>query len=59
MKWVDPLALIFGLRELVTAVYGPIVTYVFSDVQVDAYRHFAELGGAEGVEGTCEGRSII
>ena len=35
----DPLALIFGLREFVTVVYGPVVMHVFPDVQVEAYRH--------------------
>ena len=35
------------------------MTHVFWDVQVEGYRHCAELDGAEGVEGTCEVRSII
>ena len=39
MMRVDPLALTFRLRELVTVVYGPTVTHVFPDVQLEAYRH--------------------
>ena len=39
MMRVNPLALIFGLSEFVTVVYGPVVTHVFPDVQVEAYRH--------------------
>ena len=39
MMQVEPLALIFALRELVTVVYGPLVTQVFPDVQVEKYRH--------------------
>ena len=34
-----PLALIFGLREFVTVVYGPTVVHVFPDIRVEAYRH--------------------
>ena len=40
MMRVDPLALIFGLGETVTVVYGPTVTHVFPDVQVEAYRYY-------------------
>ena len=39
MMRIGPLVLIFGLREFVTVVYGPVVTHVFPDVQVEAYRH--------------------
>ena len=39
MMRIDPLALIFGLREFFTVVYGHIVTHVFPDVQMEAYRH--------------------
>ena len=33
----DPLALIRGATEFVTAIYGPAVTFVFPDVKVEAY----------------------
>ena len=36
---IDPLALIYGLREFVTVVYGPVMSFVFPDVQVKAYRN--------------------
>ena len=36
---IDPLALVHRLREFVTVVYGPVVSYVFPDVQVKAYRN--------------------
>ena len=36
---IDPFALIHGLRELVTVVYGPVMSFVFPDVQVKAYRN--------------------
>ena len=36
---IDPLALIHGLREFVTVVYGPVMSFVFPDVQVKAYRN--------------------
>ena len=40
MMRIDPLALIFGLKELfVTVVYGPTVVHVFPDIRVEAYRH--------------------
>ena len=32
----DPLALVFGLREFVTVVYGVEMSQVFPDVQVKA-----------------------
>ena len=38
MMRIDPLALVFGLREFVTVVYGPVMSHVFIDVQVKAYR---------------------
>ena len=34
----DPLALIRGATEFVTAIYGPAVTFAFPDVKVEAYR---------------------
>ena len=36
MMRINPLALVFGLREIVTVVYGPAMSHVFSDVQVKA-----------------------
>ena len=39
MMRIDPLALAHGLREFVTVVYGPVMSYVFPDVQVKAYRN--------------------
>ena len=39
MMRIDPLALIHGLREFVTLVYGPVMSFVFPDVQVKAYRN--------------------
>ena len=39
MMRIDPLALIHGLREFVTMVYGPLMSFVFPDVQVKAYRN--------------------
>ena len=35
----DPLAMIRGLGEVVTCVYGPAVTYAFPDPLVVAYHH--------------------
>ena len=53
MMRVDPLALIFALRELVTVIYGPTVTHVFPDLEVKACGLFrAELGGITGAEKT-------
>ena len=34
----DPLALIRGVTEFVTVIYGPAVTFAFADVKVEAYR---------------------
>ena len=34
----DPLALIRGIGEFVTAIYGPAVTFAFPDAKVEAYR---------------------
>ena len=39
MMRIDPLALIHGLREFVTVVYGPVMSFVFPDVQVKAYKN--------------------
>ena len=39
MMRIDPLALIHGLRKFVTVVYGPVMSFVFPDVQVKAYRN--------------------
>ena len=36
---IDPFALIHGLREFVTVVYGPVMSFVFPDAQVKAYRN--------------------
>ena len=38
MMQINPLALIHGLREFVTVVYGPVMSFAFPDVQVKAYR---------------------
>ena len=34
----DPLALIRGATEFVSVIYGPLVTFAFPDVKVEAYR---------------------
>ena len=34
----DPLALIRGVTEFVTVIYGPAVTFAFPDVKVEVYR---------------------
>ena len=34
----DPLALIRGATEFVTVIYGPVVTFAFPDVKMEAYR---------------------
>ena len=39
MMRIDLLALIYGLREFVTVVYGPVMSFAFPDVQVKAYRN--------------------
>ena len=36
---IDPLALVHGLRDFVTVVYGPVMSSAFPDVQVKAYRN--------------------
>ena len=36
---IDPLAPIHGLREFVTVLYGPVMSFVFPEVQVKAYRN--------------------
>ena len=38
MMRIDPLALVFGLRDFVTVVYEPVMSHAFPDVQVKAYR---------------------
>ena len=39
MMRIDPLALVHGLRKIVTVVYGPVMSFVLPDVQVKAYRN--------------------
>ena len=39
MMRIYPLALIHGLRKFVMVVYGPVMSFVFPDVQVKAYRN--------------------
>ena len=39
MMRIDPLALVHGLREFVTVVYGRVMSFNFPDVQVKAYRN--------------------
>ena len=39
MMRIDPLALVFGLREFVTVVYGRVMSRNFPDVQVKPYRN--------------------
>ena len=39
MMWIETLSLVHGLREFVTVVYGPLMSFVFPDVQVKAYRN--------------------
>ena len=39
MMRIDPLALIHGLRDIVTVVYGPVMSFAFPDAQVKAYRN--------------------
>ena len=38
MMRIDPLALVHGLWEFVTVVYGSVMSFAFPDVQVKAYR---------------------
>ena len=40
----DPLALVQGLRKFVKVVYGLVISYVFPDVQVKAYRNSVLYG---------------
>ena len=48
----DPLALIRGVTEFVTVIYGPAVTFAFPDVKVEAYRrsvlHLNLISAVEG-----------
>ena len=39
MMRIDPLALIHGLREFITVVYGPVMSFAFGDEQVKTYRN--------------------
>ena len=39
MMRIDQLALTHGLREFVTVVYGPVMSFAFPDVQVKAYKN--------------------
>ena len=39
MTRIDPLALVFGLRDFVTVVYGPAVVHVFPYIRVEAQRY--------------------
>ena len=39
MMRIDTLALIHGLREFVTVVNGPVISFAFPDVQIKAYRN--------------------
>ena len=39
MMRIDPLPLVHGMREFVTVVYGPVMSFAFPDLQVKAYRH--------------------
>ena len=38
MMRIDSLAIVFGLKEFVTVVYGPLMSVAFPDVQVKVYR---------------------
>ena len=48
----DPMALIRGVTEFVTVIYGPAVTFAFPDVKVEAYRrsvlHLNLISAVEG-----------
>ena len=51
MMRIDPLALVHGLREFFTVVYGPVMSFVFPDVQVKACRNsvlYVNLASAVG-----------
>ena len=59
----DPLALIRGVTEFVTVIYGPAVTFAFPDVRVEAYwRSVLHLNLISAVDGSalnwCEQRTL-
>ena len=59
----DPLALIRGVTEFVTVIYGPAVTFAFPDVKVEAYRRsMLHLNLISAVDGSalnwCEQRTL-
>ena len=59
----DPLALIRGATEFVTVIYGPAVTFVFTDVKVETYmRSVLDLNLISAVDGSalnwCEQRAL-
>ena len=59
----DPLALIRGVTEFVTVIYGPAVTFAFPDVKVEAYRRSVlHLNLISAVDGSalnwCEQRTL-
>ena len=59
----DPLALIRGVTEFVTVIYGPAVTFAFPDVRVEAYRRSVlHLNLISAVDGSalnwCEQRTL-
>ena len=50
---IDPLALIRGVTEFVTVIYGPAVTFAFPDVKVEAYsRSVLHLNLISAVDGS-------
>ena len=59
----DPLALIRGVTEFVTVIYGPAATFAFPDVKVEAYRrsvqHMNLISAVDGsVLNWCEQRVL-
>ena len=59
----DPLALIRGVTEFVTVIYGPAVTFAFPDFKVEAYRRSVlHLNLISAVDGSalnwCEQRTL-
>ena len=59
----DPLALIRGVTEFVTVIYGPAVTFAFPDIRVEAYRRSVlQLNLISAVNGSalnwCEQRTL-
>ena len=59
----DPLALIRGVTEFVTVIYGPAVTFAFPDIRVEAYRRsLLHLNLISAVDGSaynwCEQRTL-